>query len=811
MKISNEQETRNSAFRDILNDDTIYTPEQIHEVLAKVRPFFRFAYTGKKHKYFDVPCSFDIETSSFYEQDEDIYIEDNEPYLYIKGHILKYIDNGDIPDFKQLKKKYFGVVKFSKDKGTPVDSFYKELSELFPYYFPDDIWNTSDQLLTIFDVIDQTKPRPKTACEKVAIMYIWQFGIFGACIVGRTWEEFKTMLDVICTELDLNENKRLLVFVHNLGFEFQFLRKHFTWNKVFSTAPREPIYALTMSGVEFRCSYILSGYSLAYVGKELHTYKVAKLDTLNYELLRHNKTPLTKEEMQYCINDIKVVMAYIQESIEQDGNIAKIPLTKTGYARKYVRNSCWYTPGDPDDNKRFKYTEFIKKLKLTPDEYKQLKRVFQGGFTHGNPFYVGKAIEDVTSLDFTSSYPAVMIAEQFPMSTAEYIEIKTREELEDNLNLYWCIFDIEFLGLTSKLLFDNYISRSRCQIAEDAIIDNGRIVSSSRLITSCTGEDFNIIRQFYDWDHMRIYNFRRYRKAYLPTDFVKAILKLYSDKTTLKGVKGKEVEYTVSKGLLNSCYGMTVTDIVKPENIYDGEWTIKEPSLDKMIKKYNRSSSRFLFYPWGVAITSYARANLFTAILEFGNDYLYSDTDSVKVINLKDHQKYIDDYNRQIVGKLKRACDYHGISYDMIEPETIKGVKKPLGVWDFDGHYKRFKTLGAKRYMVEYDTGEVNITVSGLNKKVAAPYICTGWSYDLNGHENNSPFDKFTDSLYVPPENTGKMTHTYIDEERSGVITDYLGNTASYDELSSVHLSKQDYSLSISREFSDYLSSIIYL
>ena len=83
--------------------------------------------------------------------------------------------------------------------------------------------------------------------------------------------------------------------------------------------------------------------------------------------------------------------------------------------------------------------------------------------------------------------------------------------------------------------------------------------------------------------------------------------------------------------------------------------------------------------------------------------------------------------------------------------------------------------------------------------------------YILGKFGKEGAFDAFTDQLYIPPEYTGKMTHTYIDEEKEGYVTDYLGNTAHYDELSSVHLSKQDYRLNISREFSDYLSSIIYL
>ena len=54
-----------------------------------------------------------------------------------------------------------------------------------------------------------------------------------------------------------------------------------------------------------------------------------------------------------------------------------------------------------------------------------------------------------------------------------------------------------------------------------------------------------------------------YKKQYLPTDLVKCILKLYWDKTTLKDVKGKELEYFKSKENINSCYGMCVTSIIK--------------------------------------------------------------------------------------------------------------------------------------------------------------------------------------------------------------------------------------------------------
>ena len=712
-------------FQDFLNSNEIYKPSEISSVLKMVRPNFRFSHSNKKIKYFNVPCSFDIETSSFFR---------------------------------------------STGKGEQ---------------------------------------------EKTAIMYEWSFGIYGAVIVGREWEEFVSMLETLCNELNLTNEKRLIIYVHNLSYEFQFMRKWIEWEKVFSLDNRKPIYALTTGGVEFRCSYLLSGYSLVKLGDELRTYKVKKLvGALDYDKIRHSKTTLTQDEIAYCVNDVRVVMAYIAERIELDGDISHIPLTKTGYVRNYCRNSCFYESGVSRKKsfKRARYMDIMKGLRLSADEYKQLKRAFQGGFTHANPFYSGKVVSGVTSFDFTSSYPCVMVSEQFPMSSSELIEITSKEQFEKNLKLYCCLFDVEFIGLESQLWFDSYLSLSRCWDVKDAVVNNGRVVSASHLFTTVTEQDFKIIKRFYTWEHLKIGKFRRYKKDYLPTDFVKSILKLYSDKTTLKDVDGKEIEYLKSKEMLNSCYGMAVTDVVRPEIIYsDDDWQTPEtPDFERAIKEYNDSRSRFLFYPWGVWVTAYARRNLFTGICEFGTDYVYSDTDSVKVLNAENHIEYIHRYNKAIRSQLLRAMKYHGINPDAIEPETAERVKKCLGVWDFDGHYKQFKTLGAKRYLVQYSydernpekkRGTFNLTVSGLNKKTCVPYL-------LNKYGEQGIFSAFNNELYIPPNFTGKNTHTYIDEQRTGTVADYLGIPGEYDERSGVHLEKSDYSLKISREYLDYLLNI---
>ena len=74
--------------------------------------------------------------------------------------------------------------------------------------------------------------------NKRGIMYIWQFGIFNLVTTGRTWKEFEVLISMLQKILSLNENRRLVVYVHNLTYELQFIRKHFDWDEVSNLAER---------------------------------------------------------------------------------------------------------------------------------------------------------------------------------------------------------------------------------------------------------------------------------------------------------------------------------------------------------------------------------------------------------------------------------------------------------------------------------------------------------------------------------------------------------------------------------------------
>ena len=95
---------------------------------------------------------------------------------------------------------------------------------------------------------------------------------------------------------------------------------------------------------------------------------------------------------------------------------------------------------------------------------------------------------------------------------------------------------------------------------------------------------------------------------------------------------------------------------------------------------------------------------------------------------------------------------------------------------------------------------KIKLTVSGLNKNIATPYLQKTYGEKI--------FDKFSENLYIPPKYTGKMTHTYIDEEREGYLKDYKGKIQYYHELSSVHLENADYTLSLNDAYVKYLLGV---
>ena len=684
---------------------------------------------------------------------------------------------------------------------------YKKLDELISSvkFVKKNNRKTTESIANIACSFDTETTSTYANNEKVAFTYFWQFGFTdNFYCYGRYWPDFVRLCVHIAEKLQLNDKRKLIVYVHNLAFEFQFMRKYFNWQDVFSTKERNPIKALTDLGIEFRDSYILSGLPLFLVAENLTSHKIKKLvGDLDYSLVRTPITPLTEQELAYCLNDVIILVDYIEEQIEQyDDNIAKIPLTNTGRVRLAVKKKAF------NRNNYSVTRKMMENLTLTPEIYNQMKRAFAGGFTHANKNYVGKIVKNVQSMDFTSSYPTVLLASsRFPMSRPFKYDYQGKEQfLKDMKNpLKMFFFTATFTEIVTKLDFENYLSKSKCFDTDNIVENNGRVGSASKLSVTICSIDYEIIQKCYTWENVEFSDITMFTTSYLPKYMLQSVIEFYQKKTTLKGVQGKEREYLLFKGMLNSLYGMTVTDFAKPEIIYSDsdEWTKELLNLNKCIDEYNNSKGRFLYYPWGVVVTALARKNLWTGILELKNDYIYSDTDSVKFINAEKHKAYFERYNQDITSQLKTMCKLKGFDYNDLAPKTVKGVRKPLGVWDNDGFYEYFKTLGAKRYIVS-EQGKLKTTIAGLGKKAGSDYLM-----QISNNDILQAFKNFKIGLKVPAGKTGKNTHTYIDDEFKGIIVDYKGKECKIESPSSVHLEPASFEMSISETFADFLATMV--
>lgn len=538
-----------------------------------------------------------------------------------------------------------------------------------------------------------------------AFMYIWQICIEGNVVFGRRWEELQEFMKNVINAYKLTEGERVVVYVHNLSFEFQFIQDYFNFVDVFAMASRSVLTAKTPH-LEFRCSYKLSNMSLAkFIENTPNTLHYKGVDDLDYATVRTPDTPLNEIELGYCFNDVKGLYECVMELLKED-NIATIPLTSTGYVRRDCRHAM---------NKNKNNRKMFLRSRLTLLQYKLLRECFRGGNTAGDRYLTNLILKKVGSYDLSSSYPFQMIARDYPLGKWNYGVIPDIRTLEEYNRKYCTIARYSFKNI--RLRDEKpipYIPQSKClALGYDREIYNGRILHADFLTISMTNIDFDIVREQYEYDELAVEEFHYSRKGMLPKELRDTIMYYFEKKSKLKGDEEHYYEYMKSKNKLNSIYGMTVTNILNTEIEYNnGEYTEKkmtEVEMQKALDKYYKNHRSFLNYSWGVFVTAYARRELEDGLNIVGLDTIYCDTDSVKYIG--EHDKEFESYNE----RLNKECEERGIT----NYAEVNGKRFYMGIFDKEHGYDEFITLGAKKYAF-LQNGKLGITVSGLSKKKGA-------------------------------------------------------------------------------------------
>lgn len=533
-----------------------------------------------------------------------------------------------------------------------------------------------------------------------SFMYIWAFQIGREdTVLGRTWAEYKEFIEKIENTIG---TAKLVVYVHNLAFEFQFLSGIYPSDRweVFAPKSRRPLKATYNDKIEYRCSYYHSNMSLEKFLESVGVEDKKKVGDLDYNIVRFPWTEMKRRELGYCINDVKGLVEAIYIEMERDGDtLMSIPLTSTAYLRREVKALLMPI--------RDRYKNTIPPYKV----YQILRKAFRGGDTHANRWYADRIINDIYSDDRVSSYPAVLMNECYPMGAWRKVEtncIDTLFEQKTKGYAFVCTIRLWNVRLIDEYYPDPYIPIAKCEAIGDHINDNGRVLSADYLEISVTDIDLEIILSIYDFDNHEVTEAYKSKYDYLPQPLRDKLKELFEFKTQFKGIPEQEYYYMKSKNKFNAAYGMMAQNPMRESNIYvDGVWQVQKPTEENYI--HDRKNA-FLSYAWGVWCTAWARKRLIDGIniaYETGEKVVYWDTDSVK--HTGDIRSAFADYN---AARREESTKNGGVATDK------KGITHYLGVYEYDGYYTEFKTMGAKKYAYRTEDGELHTTIAGVVKKL---------------------------------------------------------------------------------------------
>ena len=617
----------------------------------------------------------------------------------------------------------------------------------------------------------------------MAHMYIWMFSINDIVYYGRTWDELKLFFKKLYECVP----ERKYVFVHNLAFEFQFLKSIFDFDEVTARKSHKVMTAILPEyNIMFKCSYMMSNCALEYLPELFKLPVEKKVGDLDYSIDRMRTTPLTEQELGYCENDCLVLYYYILNELNTYEDIKHIPTTSTGKVRRELQDLV---------RTDFKYRRIVgRAINTDPHVYNLLQDAFMGGYTHANWIYTDEIIENVDSYDETSAYPYVLVTCKFPSSEFRKCNITKVSQMSKRLCY---LLKVRFKNLKCKY-FNTFISMSKCENIKGGKYDNGRIISATELEITLTDIDFYFYLDVYTctYEILECY-FATYN--YLPKQFINFVLDKYENKTKYKDDQEHELDYQKEKNKFNSLYGMSVTNTIRDNVVFDNEfkvWNEVELTNDEILDKLKYEKKKaFLSFAYGVWVTAYARDNLLRRVIELDDYVIYCDTDSIKLKDGYD-KNVINKYNKKVIERIEFVSSILHIDKSRYAPKDIHGQDHMLGVFEcetkkgYKHTYDEFITQGAKKYA--YKLGDkIKITVAGVPKK---------------GANSLKSLDEFRDNFVFNYEETNKNVTFYTENQPTFLYTDYLGNKEYVTDKSGCCLLPTTYELSKSNDYVNLLN-----
>lgn len=362
---------------------------------------------------------------------------------------------------------------------------------------------------------------------------------------------------------------------------------------------------------------------------------------LDYSAFRERGHCLTPEEIDYIRRDVQIDAQAL--NFMRDYGLSKMTIGSCALA-DYRR----IAGGEKGFRKTFPV--------LTAEDDAFIRHAYKGGFTYVNPKYAGIELGNGISYDVNSLYPSVMAScdgQLLPYGEPEWFYGCPKPTQSKPL---W----IARVSLSFKIKPDHIpciqIKGNLSFIPTEYLTD-----SDGDVELTVTSVDWQLITMQYDVSNVSWIGGYRFKASdNLFKQYVNKWVAV-KNQATIEGNNGMR---TIAKLMLNSLYGKFATQIVVKS---------RKPVIRGDVLAYEdlpETSRDAIYLPVGCFITAWARYKTITTAQACGDRFVYSDTDSVKII----------------------GEDAPDIDIDPVR----------LGAWKDEGHFTRIKALRAKTYITEY-------------------------------------------------------------------------------------------------------------
>ena len=482
--------------------------------------------------------------------------------------------------------------------------------------------------------------------------------------------------------------ERLTVFTHNLKFDSDFC---FWWllhghGEVIDEVRENVLYNFTArwDGVEvvFRDSLKIFPRSASEIG-ELYGIKklVGEWDYTKYR--EPTNASISAQEWAYVDHDVMIISRALADY----------------RARGYMENT--QAAIAYNDRLRFTYPGFhktqIQRLKKT--DYEQYRRRFPyairplsyelhdhlllgyyGGISYLNPMYANQDLKHCHSYDVHSMYPDKMANGSLPYGDPLIVDNPTQEEAWRLIRFYDCVM-VDWVDLSVRLKSADHFPVLMFKTnPHNSIRMEGKIIRCEKEVACLTGIDVLMMESEYEiisGEITRLYLFRSQVGQY--AGFVNKWMTIKSDADRIRNDpnasaderRAANTQRSLAKVMLNASYGKDGTKLLRyPHKTYlDPDTDLLECNIDVEVGDVE------YYLPTAIFICALARRQLWRAVKILRREFIYCDTDSVKVTAK----------GKQL---LEASPDFEIDDYK-------------LGAWGYEGEYITAKFVRQKTYSYE--------------------------------------------------------------------------------------------------------------